>query len=103
LVFDRDHDDRLSVDELRTLNEATMTDESERLKDEMLQELLLLFDSDSAGLTFGGFLDLYRMEDMDLATDCYTQRLTHGRNIEGIPALLPHMSLLPSFDRTEPR
>ena len=87
--------------------------------------LLLLFDSDSAGLTFGGFLDLYRMEvrarrcmcsnllgltkgdwqlqDMDLATDCYTQRLTHGRNIEGIPALLPHMSLLPSFDRTEPR
>jgi hypothetical protein len=32
-----DHDDRLSVDELRTLNEATMTDESERLKDEMLQ------------------------------------------------------------------
>lgn len=62
------------------------------------QELLLLFDSDHSGLTFGGFLDLYRMEDMDLATDCFTQRLTHGRNIKDIPTLLPSMSLLPSTD-----
>ena len=55
------------------------------------------------GATFGdfnggGFLDLYRMEDMDLATDCFTQRLTHGRNIKDIPTLLPSMSLLPSTD-----
>ena len=37
-----------------------------------------------AGMTFAGFLDLYRLPDMDLARDCYNQRLTHGGNIIGI-------------------
>ena len=36
------------------------------------------------GMTFAGFLDLYRLPDMDLARDCYNQRLTHGGNIIGI-------------------
>jgi len=95
LVFDRDMDDRLSLDELKTLNEATMQSDDNPLPPEELQELLLLFDSDTAGLTFGGFLDLYRMEDMDLAADCHTQQLSHARNIKGIPTLLPNMSMLP--------
>ena len=32
-----DMDDRLSIEELKTLNEATATDDSEMLSDEMLQ------------------------------------------------------------------
>jgi hypothetical protein len=30
----------------------------QELDEEMIQELLLLFDSDEAGMTFAGFLDL---------------------------------------------
>merc|ERR1712166_1615111 len=96
LVFDQDGDDRLSAEELHMLNLAT-SEPGEELDDEMIQELLLLFDSDDAGMTFAGFLDLYRMPDMDIAHDCYVQRLSHGRNITDMPTHLHQVSGLPEF------
>eukprot|EP01052_Picozoa_sp_SAG31_P001122 SAG31_NODE_35_length_31836_cov_10.841352_41_plen_105_part_00 len=54
-----------------------------------LQELTLMFDSDAYGLTFAGFLDLYRMEEMDLHTDALKMRLLHPANIDMVPAVVP--------------
>lgn len=62
---------------------------------------LLLFDSDDFGMTFAGFLDLYRMPDMDIAHDCYVQRLSHGRNIADMPTHLHQVSGLPEFHQAD--
>jgi hypothetical protein len=107
MIYDVDEDERLSLEEMVALNQSTAQSDEELLDADQLQELLFLFDSgasrpssiysdividpysgslrpfcaDSFGLTFAGFLDLYRMEDMDLAADAYAQRLTHGTPI----------------------
>jgi|EP01046_Picozoa_sp_COSAG06_P035756 hypothetical protein len=67
----------------------------------MIQELLLLFDSDESGMTFAGFLDLYRMPDMDIAHDCYNQRLSHGMNIAEMETKLHQVSGLPAFHQAD--
>ena len=108
----------------------------------MIQELLLLFDSDEGGMTFAGFLDLsvffpqltmariylrlrttilgaqlsmvneslincccvdcrYRMPDMDIAHDCYVQRLSHGANIAEMETKLHQVSGLPPVYQTD--
>ena len=38
----------------------------------------------------------YRMPDMDIANDCYIQRLSHGANIAEMETKLHHISGLPS-------